>query len=384
MHRSLHKRFLIVFVFYGIFSFAAVPKTIEKARIHVLTENFSEALAIYSPLAKSSSDPEIISEYAYVLALTGVYDLALQQIDRVWNIGKTNVDVNYYSAQVFYLMGYNDVGDELWKSLDKQFIPSWIAKQAPVFLEKHKSLEKPITPNEEEFLQLLDKANELADRNNYFQSIAIFHQLIGVYPAEYFPYVYYSITLEKAGATNKAIQMMDVALKKIGSNQDDSEKRALLEERRLLLLSKVNTAPNFFSIIQAGSESPPRILFYVGGQVSSIFTNVNLRTGYLFKDNKYNINVDLGLFNDTSLTSSVGTSVGMSAYRRLLLNSRESKNQGFLVGGIGIQKITNKNIAPHLTFGFSFVNNKRLSLDLLYNIYSEKIRTFLIGETFYF
>jgi tetratricopeptide (TPR) repeat protein len=363
----------------------ASQKSLDQARLAIVSENFSDALVIYAPLAKSTTNPQIVAEYAYALALAGIYDLSLIQLDRVWQMGKNSSEVNYFAAQVFNLMGYNDIVVELLKINDNSLAPSWIAKQAPSFLQKYKASGAVLViKNEEEFLQTLEKANTLADRSYYFQSIALFHQIVGVYPDEYFPYVYYSITLEKAGATTKALQMVDKAISVIGNNPEDLEKKQLLQERKNELQARLSTAPGFLSLPQSSVISPPRIIFYVGGQASSIYSSLNFRTGYLFSDNKYNINVDFGLFSDTAMTDPFATSIGFSAYRRLLVNSRESQNQVFLVGGVGIQKIQNKNVSPNLTFGVSVVSNKRLSLDVLYNIYSEKVRTFLIGETFYF
>jgi len=88
---------------------------IEKARDFIISEKINDAIIAYSLPAKNSSDPSLISEYAYALALGGFYDVALIQLGRLWSIDQTSADVNYFSAQIFALMGYNELASEFWK-----------------------------------------------------------------------------------------------------------------------------------------------------------------------------------------------------------------------------------------------------------------------------
>jgi tetratricopeptide (TPR) repeat protein len=338
----------------------------QKARDLILAENINEAIASYAQLIlKDSTNATLLAEDAYALALGGIYEAALLRLDRSWSIQANSADVNYLTGQVFALMGYKDITDEIWKPSEKYNTPAWVASKAQMLLDKYKSV-KPVVSikNREELLSGFKLANELAAKNLYFQAIALFSQITYLYPNEYVPYIGYSITMEKTGALGKSAQTMEKAISLIGNNGQDMEKKQSLEQRLAYIRQKMTllpagSLPGLNQMIMPIGEIP-QMMAYVGIMTSPSYTNLNSRIGY-FLTGSSNASLDFGFTNSDGIKS---TSLGLSVYER-------SK---FFVSGVGFQLASAGGSTAFnlkLSVGLSIMNRSRTSsFDLFLDGYS--------------
>ncbi len=59
--------------------------SLDAARAYIISEDFGKAVSAYAVLLqKDSASISLNAEYAYALALNGIYDAALARLDRVW------------------------------------------------------------------------------------------------------------------------------------------------------------------------------------------------------------------------------------------------------------------------------------------------------------
>lgn len=330
-----------------------VSSSNEKARSLILSENINDAIASYARLISiDSTNATLLAEDAYALALGGIYEAALMRLDRCWSIGANSTDVNYLTGQVFALMGFDDITNEIWKSTEKYNTPDWVASKAGILLEKYKTKSsKMAMKNREELIASFKHANELASKNLYFQSIALFHEITYLYPNEYIPYIGYSITMEKTGALGKSVQTIEKAISLIGNKPEDIEKKQLLEQRLLTVKQKMalipeGSLPGLYQTRMPFMESP-QMMAYIGGMASPSFTNLNGRIGY-FISGSSNASLDFGLTNTSGVSSA---NLGLSLYDRnnyfvygtgLVLNSTDGNTAFYLKLSVGIS-IMNKN-----------------------------------------
>jgi tetratricopeptide (TPR) repeat protein len=344
----------IVFLLTGVGCFGQLQKgiAVETAREALLTERFNDAVISYALAAKNSTDPSLISEYAYALALSGIYDAALVQLDRLWGIGKESVDANYYTSQVYALMGYEDLGNDWWKKMSNNKIPAWLGSKPTLFLTKYKRKMPNIPPQQQEIIADFNRANELASLNYYFQALALFRQIIDACPEEFLPYVGYSITLEKAGALEQSLQALEKGITLIPNDADHKEIKQVFKQRTIAVGQKLKNMPAITSsryikpvvVAEKGSQ----MMAYVGGMIASSYTNFNMRYGY-FVSGKSNGSLDMGV---TKTPAGNSSNMGFSFYNR----------QNIFVSGMGIMANFQKGTSAFyykISVGLSFMNKKR-------------------------
>jgi len=343
----------LVFLLTSVGCFGQLQKgiSVETAREAILNERMNDAVISYSVAARNSTDPSLISEYAYALALSGIYDASLVQLDRLWEIGKESPEANYYTSQIFALMGYEDLGSEWCKQESKNRIPGWVGSKSTALLAKYKR-QKHQSPTQQEVLDDFKLANELAAQNLYFQSLALFRQIMDACPEEFLPYVGYSITLEKAGAVEKSLQALEKGITLIPNDADHKEIKQIFEQRTLSLRQKLNTMPAKTSpryikpvvIAEKGSQ----MMAYAGGMITSSYSNFNLRYGY-FVSGKSNGSLDVGM---TKTAGGTSTNMGFSMYNR----------QKIFVSGMGLMATFQKGTSAFyykISVGLSFMNKKK-------------------------
>lgn len=363
-----------------------VSSSNEKARNLILAENINEAIASYAQLiSKDSTNATLLAEDAYALALGGIYEAALMRLDRCWSIGANSPDVNYLTGQVFALMGYNDITNEIWKSSEKYKTPVWIDSKAAILLEKYKIKTSNLSiKNKEELIAKFKLANEMAAKNSYFQSIALFHEIIYLYPNEYLPYVGYSITMEKAGALEKSAQTTEKAISLIGNNPEDQEKRQFLEQRlvsikRQMALLPAGSLPGLYQM-KVLDAARPQMMAYAGGTASPSLTSLNCRIGYYISGST-NGSLDFGI---TNISGKSSANLGLSVYDR--------KNS--YVYGTGILMTSGSGSTAYylkISMGLSKMNRSRTSsldifLDVNYGMGKGALTFFglSLGESIYF
>jgi len=370
-------------------SVSVSPETnpsINKARNYILSENINEAIAMYGKLIKSDADnPVLLAEDAYALALSGIYDAALVRLDLCRSMGAVSPEINYFTAQVFALMGYNDLAGEFWKTKDINEAPAWIFSKSALLLQKYRS-KSPVTTTRtrEQLIANFLRANELASQTRYFQSIALFHDIVAIYPNEYLPYVGYSITLEKTGALGKSAQSIEKAILLIGNTPEDKANKQLLEKRLATIRQTMSlTLPNAnpeIPVSKVQDAAGPQMMAYAGGMVAPHTTNINGRIGY-FVSGSSNVSVDFGVWKNAEYTSS---NVGLTLYNR----------QKIFVSGAGLgMNAANGNSAfsLKLSVGISKMNKARTAsfdvfLDMNKGLKKDALTTycFSIGTSKYF
>lgn len=202
-----------------VYSDAHLQKQLNEARNDVYNEKFSDAVTKYSVLVKSNDNKTVSAEYAYVLALTGCYDGAIMNLDKIFASGQVDKDVLFYTSQVLKLMEYDSIADLFWKYgiVNKSYPPCWISGQYLSFVEKY---HYPATINTDDLGTALQRANKLADHRQYIQSMVLFLELIETYPDQYLPCIGLSALLENLGFKKTAIDYLQKGIEKMGSKED--------------------------------------------------------------------------------------------------------------------------------------------------------------------
>jgi len=326
---------------------------LDAARAYIIAEDFGNAVRAYATLIqKDTSGVLLNAEYAYALALNGIYDAALARLDRIWASNSGSPDVNFFAAQVFALMGYEMLAVEFGKKIEAGSIPAWISSAATRLLEKYSDRMPGDNMTEGgDVVTDFRRANRLTAQNYNLMSIAMFEGIITRYPDEYLPYVGSSIALEKAGMYEKSAQAVEQALAVIGNNPENQEARQALETRLTEIKSKSVSGAGSKNTRLLPAVSPGakgrRMLAYAGGMFSPSYLSINGRFG-TFIPGAGSISADLGVTR-----SGGGTSLNIGAmnfFRQKIF----AGGYGFGVGLGGGS--TTFNIK--MSVGFSIMNKK--------------------------
>lgn len=357
----------------------------EKSRAYLLSGKIDEAIVAYASPAKNSTDPVWIAEYAYALALGGIYDAALIQLDRLWSIGQVPADVHYFSAQIFALMGHVRLAGEFWKESAQNRTPFWIASKSQALLQQYGRKSPAVVPmNHEELKAKFKRANELASQNSFFQAIVLFQEITDQYPDEYLPYVGFSITLEKIGALEASVHALEKGISLIGSDAEQQQIRQFMVNRLVSTSqkSKVTSGDTALKMqpMNLPEDKGPQMMAYIGGMSTSAATHLNGRFGY-FISGKSNTAIDVGMTK---------TSAGSSSNFGLSMYSREK----IFVMGYGVQATISEGTSAFyakLSVGLSLMNKKRTAsydifLDGNMGLAKGAIKTFnmSVGRSMYF
>lgn len=333
---------------------AAAIASVEAARAQVLTENFGKAIAGYAGLLqKDSANITLSAEFAYALALDGIYDAALARLDRVWNPGGNSPDVNFFASQVFALMGYGQMAEEFWKGAVSGEVPSWIASRATELLARYGFNLSEAPARDDDVVAGFRRANRLAAHDQNLQAIALFEEIVLKYPGEYLPYVGYSIALERAGLFEPSVENIAKAITIVGDSPEREETRDLLNRRLSSVRARLNTsgrqAATAGSLIKNLPVSDGRkMMFYVGGMYTESYQSLNARYG-TYKTGLGSSSIDVGL---SSFGGSASISLGLTNYYR----------HRVFVSGFGFNStLASGSFAFYLkiSVGLSFMNDER-------------------------
>jgi hypothetical protein len=324
---------------------------LDAARAYIIAEDFSNAVRTYASLIQRDTSGVLLNaEYAYALALNGIYDAALARLDRIWVTNSGSSEVNFFASQVFALMGYDMLAIEFGQKISAGSAPAWIASAAPEFLEKY-SDRMPGDKMSEGGDVVTDfrRANRLTAQNYNLMSIGMFEGIIARYPGEYLPYVGSSIALEKAGMHEKSAQAIEQALAILGDDTENQEARQALENRLAEIKGKSAAGAKRSNTIIPAAAGPDakgrRMLAYAGGMLSSSYVSLTGRVG-TFISGAGSISADLGVTQSgggTSLT--IGA---MNFFRQKIFAGGYGVGVGFGGGS------TTLNIK--LSVGFSIMN----------------------------
>ncbi len=369
------------------FDASLIETSLDKARNLLLSGNMNLAIATYSKcIEEDSVNSALLAEDAYALALNGIYDIALLRLDQAWGLKQNKPEVNYYTAQVLSLMGYDDITNSLWKSSEKYTAPEWIALKAPLLLKKYKNKNTNSSiKTKEELIANFKRANELAAQQFYFQSIVLFQNIIKMCPDEYFPYIGYSLSMEKIGAYDQSAQAIEKAIKLIENNPEASKNKQVFEQRLNYIKQQSNlfplgtTLPGLSQLTNSESFRP-QMMAYSGVSLAKSQTLINARLGY-FLSKSNNLSFDLGV---NKIGENSYSNVGFAIYSRH--KSMVSGGGLMMLSGGGVTSLYVK-----LSVGISALNKKKTSsfdffIDVNKGLKKNSLTSFSIsiGKSIYF
>lgn len=358
----------------------------DNARALLLAENFTGAVSVYAQIIERDPENAVLNaEYAYALALCGIYDAALSRLDRIQSQSAKNADYRFFAAQVYDLMAFPELSSSVLNEPVKSGNPMWISPKTASFSQKYgRKSTKTEKPTRNEMVTRFKLGNGYAAQNLIYQSLNIFEEITQQFPDEYLPFVSYSIVLEKSGLLKRSSQALETAISKTSNTPEMEETRHFLNQRLSTLNKKLQQPSQIINenteINSGFKDKGPRAMLYAGGMFSSGYSSFNTRAGYFLKQSM-NIAFDLGVINSNKATN---LNLGASVYQRYK----------FLVFGTGINGNFGKDYKAlyfKLSFGPSIMNRKKTaSLDIFYDINASPNKEnpamfgFSIGRSLYF
>ena len=355
------------------------PNTQKEAQTTLKKGDISRAMIDYNNTIEHSQvqrnagkgvSGDLLAEYAYVLALHHDFEAALMNIDRARMVGTKYGD--FYAAQVLTVMGYKEAAQQLMKQTK---VPEWIDGIYQGLNDKHKTA---ASINRDAPEAALKRANKLAANRQTVQAMALFEELMVLYPNIYIIYVNYSTVWESLGYFAHAAQLLQKGIDLMPQEQQEHKQIFMnhltkVKEQE----AKFENAPWMKRLL---GMNPPKMMTYVGGSVAKDIYSLNGRLG-IYTSNKFSATLNMGLIYSNEQFSG---SIGLSAY----------KAWGIFVVGIGLTDMFNKdsntlNLTPSV--GLSFLNKKQTSsFDITLSGYvpfsSEQKFSYSIsiGKTIYF
>lgn len=318
-------------------------------------------------------DGTLVAEYAYALALHHDYEASLINTDRARALNTKYGD--FYAAQVLTIMGHVCAANELMKDAS---IPRWLDDEYHKLTLRFAS-EKPVYINQDPPQQALERANRLAATKQTIQSIAIFEELMELYPTYYVIKVDYSSVWENIDHYGYAKQLLRLGINTMPNDTTLIEMRSAFTEH-LALLHRQDSASSHKTLSQLIiGKGSPKFMTYIGASMAGKVYAINGRLG-VFTSQQFSASLNMGLnYSKGSLTGDIG----LSAY----------KTWRVFVIGLGISDhITAHGNEIGLTpaAGLSFINKAQSSsFDIMFNVFlpiTSKARTTFslsLGKTFY-
>lgn len=357
------------------------PTIYREAQINLKLGDVDKALVRYSEAVKQAQkqrnsghgvDAELLAEYAYTLALNHDFEAALINIDRARMLGMKYGD--FYSAQILLLMGHNNAAEQLMKQAK---VPNWINGVYQGLNQKFMTVR---AINQDSPENALIRANKLAATRQFIQAIALFEELITIYPDVSIFYIDYSTVWESLGYYGYAAQLLQKGLDRMPQDSINVDSRQVFINH-LNSVNKMNAEFENVSWLKRmlGME-PPKLMTYLGASFAKDVYSLNGRMGF-YTSNKFSASLNLGLNYAGEQFS--GT-IGLSVY----------KAWGILVAGLGLSEQFSENsdmfsLAPSI--GLTFLNKAQTSsFDIMLNGYvpfssNQKFSySISIGKTVYF
>jgi tetratricopeptide (TPR) repeat protein len=382
-YRTLKIRLLFFGLLLLLPSFVSAQKAVSLDKVHemIVNDQIGEAIAGYSQLvAKDSENAGLLAEYAYSLALGGIFEGALMNLDRAWLIAPHSSEGLFYTASVFALMGQDPLADEFLKKVPNLKMPRWISHEHySAQIKKYRQI--PIL-GEKDYKTDLKRVNYLVVNALYFQSIALYEEIIRNYPLEFLPHAGYSIVLEKVGLYKKAADELAISLSLMGDEPKYANAKQAFGQRMEQLKQQENSPQKESSgFLKKWDKYNPQTMVYAGGMFSSGYTSFDSRFG-VYLSNSFNGAVNLGVSGNSD---AMHVNLGVSGYQRL---------GNVLLVGLGVNQQIGKDnnlFSINPSIGFSFINGKgNASWDIFFNIYcpvqegASNTYGFSIGKSFYF
>lgn len=346
----------------------------------ILSGSFDEAVRGYAALVESARaardeiagvDEELLAEYAYSLALAGYFDGAVVNIDRARLLGKTHTD--FYTAQILSLMSYPELAAEFWT--ESQEAPSWIAGAYKSLVDKYKST--PVI-NGSDLETSFRKANMLASRRQFVQSVVIYQELADNYPGNAAVHVGYSTVLEKMNRLPAAARELQKGISGLSPEQTAASEAFNAHLVSLNAQIKDSAPKNWFDRLM--DEYEPSTMLYAGGAAGTDVFSLSGRLGF-YTNNNISGSLNIGY---AYAGSNHSFNIGVAAYQTI----------GRIIYGLGInESISSSDSIFSITpaVGLSFMNKeKNASYDILLNLMMPLKQGYptntliSFGRTFYF
>ncbi|MDR1726043.1 MAG: hypothetical protein LBR28_06610 [Bacteroidales bacterium] len=353
--------------------------TIDNAQKLIRKGKIIEAIYVYSQIVKKdTTNVEVREEYAYALALGGMFDGALLNLDKRWKT-KPTPQSYFYASQVFALMGY----DTLANKIQQDSVPSWIADKYSNFVSKYKREPHLYGQDSISFSEI----NALSEKGMNFKALVCFDRLVKEYPNVYIIHAGYSIVLEKIGLKKFAAEELNKCIKSMPQNDTtlNSTKKSFEQHYAKLTgdtIKSVNTNPNVN--MEKIKKYNPQMMLYAGGIFSTYYVSFNSRFG-VFVSNKFSASANFGLSGSFGeVENPVSFNLGLSGYYRI-------KNVFFI--GFGFSEMIGggtSTFSINPSVGVSLMNkNKTSSWDIFMDLsipFAEGYSTIFgisIGKSFY-
>ena len=346
----------------------------------ILSGSFDEAVRGYAALVESARaardeiagvDEELLAEYAYSLALAGYFDGAVVNIDRARLLGKTHTD--FYTAQILSLMSYPELAAEFWT--ESQEAPSWIAGAYKSLVDKYKST--PVI-NGSDLETSFRKANMLASRRQFVQSVVIYQELADNYPGNAAVHVGYSTVLEKMNRLPAAARELQKGISGLSPEQTAASEAFNAHLVSLNAQIKASDSKSWFDRLM--DEYEPSTMLYAGGAAGTDVFSLSGRLGF-YTNNNISGSLNIGY---AYAGSNHSFNIGVAAYQTI----------GRIIYGLGInESISSSDSIFSITpaVGLSFMNKeKNASYDILLNLMMPLKQGYptntliSFGRTFYF
>lgn len=342
------KRYItILFLLFITIGIYASRYALKSGNIAQAVKEYADAIVIAenSRTAGSGISGALLAEYAYALALHHDFETALMNIDRARMVGTKYGD--FYAAQVLAVMGYKDAAQQLMRQAK---VPEWISGSYQELTEKYKTT---ASINRDAPEVALKRANKLAANRQTIQAMALFEELIAIYPDTYIICVDYSTVWESLGYYAYAAQLLQKGIDLMP--QEHGENKQIFQNH----LTKVNDMRARFEnaswMKRLLGLNPPKLMTYVGASAAKDMYSINGRMG-LYTSNKFSASVNVGL---NYASEEFSGSIGVSGY----------KAWGIFVGGLGITDVFGKDtntLSLSPSVGLSFLDKSQTFLSTLW------------------
>ena len=375
-NRQFFTFLLLFFLSFCGFTPALLADDEDNARQFLKTGDINAALVEYRGLIDKEIkhlnqihgvDPVLLAEYGYALALADVYDVALATLDEALLAAKSIVmqrkikEVNFFIAEVFQLMEYNNLAAPFKK---ESIEPDWISENEIAALrQKYKTA--PII-NREDFKTTIKRVSKLTGENACLQALALSEELTFFYDKQPLSLITTAQIWEKLGFYNQAL-IYYTAAKDMGGIKDSTMVQAI--DNSIDDMRKKAGSP----FARWKYKYEPQLMLYCGGvfglnsaSVSARFgfqTNYQLSTSINFSYTcTYNQDM-VDMYGNYYFGNSHSYYLGASVYKRFF---------NMLAIGLGLNQSFSEDeynlyVAP--TLGISYYKPRaKTSLDLFFNV----------------
>lgn len=349
--------------------------TVENARNAIVNENFDDAIYIYNIIITNQKqqrtlgnrvNPDILAEYAYVLALAGAQQSAWINADLSQNLQSPSGYTLYLIGSILKLTGLEYFA---YPYMEHTKQPNWLNGKGQYFLEKYNCRNLLSVPKYQDAVTQITKF--LSD-SRFIEALAYSSRLTELYPNLPSSWLLQSSVLQKMGFYTYALQSYQkgISLNGNGSMSGMTEQLASLQK-------KSDKSGNEISVYQI------RNMIYGGLSYVNKTTSITGRWGVYSGPISCSATFSVGI-PDGGDVGDVSINCGMSCYY----------NYGCIFMGLGVSDNfvgSTDTITISPTIGLSFINSSRSSsidVSLSWNIPCRKGMSsslgISIGKTFYF